>query len=71
MKKMKCLGNMGAMQSVLNVKLGEIDPGKVVNVIGATSQQQKVSFLKPLSYKNRGKIGIHQFLYMPTAPKPS
>lgn len=62
--------NTGATYSVLNVKLEEIDPGKVVNFIGATGQQQKVSFLKSLSYKLGKTVGIHRFLYMATVPKP-
>lgn len=69
MRKMKCLGNAGATHSVLDIKLEEIDPGKVVNVIGATSQQQKLSFLKPRSYELGNTVGIHQFLYMPTPPR--
>lgn len=47
MRKMKCPVNAGATHSVLDRKVEEIDRGKVVNVIGATSQQQKVSFSKP------------------------
>lgn len=59
----------GATFSVLNIQLEEIDPGRSINVVGATGQPQEVSFMKPLSFKLGKSVGMHQFLYMPQAPK--
>lgn len=40
-----------------------------VTVVGATGQQKKAYFLKPLKYRLGKQIGIHKFLYLPGSPK--
>lgn len=59
----------GASFSVLNQELIPVSKD-FVNVKGATGQQEKVFFLKPLKFKLGKQIGIHRFLYLPNSPKP-
>ena len=65
---MEFLIDTGASYSVLNQKLIPKDKD-FVTVIGATGQQEKAFFLKPLTYKLGKQIGIHRFLYLPGSPK--
>lgn len=67
-KEVDFLINTGAYFSVLNQKLVPISNG-FVNIIGATGQQKKAFFSKPLEYKLENRIGIHRFLYLPNSPK--
>ncbi|XP_071886675.1 retrovirus-related Pol polyprotein from transposon opus isoform X2 [Anas platyrhynchos] len=65
---MEFLIDTGASYSVLNQKLTPEDKD-FVTVIGATGQQEKAFFLKPLKYKLGKQMGIHRFLYLPGSPK--
>ena len=65
---MDFLVDTGASYSVLNQRLIPEDE-EFVTVVGATGQQKKAYFLKPLKYKLGKQMGIHKFLYLPGSPK--
>ena len=53
----------------MNQELVPVSKG-FVTVVGATGQQEKAFFLKPLNFKLGKQVGIHRFLYLPNSPKP-
>ena len=59
----------GASFSVLKQELIPVS-SDFVTVVGATGQQEKAFFLRPLTFKLGKQVGIHQFLYLPNSPKP-
>ena len=68
-REVEFLVDTGASFSVLNPELIAISKD-FVNAIGATGQQERAFFLKPLKFKLGKRIGIHRFLYLPKSTKP-
>lgn len=66
---MEFLIHTGAAISVLNQALYPIS-GQTTDIVGATGQSETAHFLKPLTYKIGKSMGIHQFTYLPDAPRP-
>jgi len=67
-KEVKFLVDTGSSFSVLNQELIPLR-NDFVTVVGATGQQEKAFFLRPLNFKLGKQVGIHQFLYLPNSPE--